>query len=357
MSCDDDKTLNDLIKSRTGCGGLGSGATGYWGRDIYRQVIADQQYDKQRALLFDKLMVGGLRTELWIGVESGEQCACYNESHRASDRKCGTCHGVGTVPGYLKFGHDTVWMSSTDTDITLTGLEITNKFKSSKVQLTSGTLSGTIESGDKAFSRTASGAVWEYDESSFIRIDGDSSVTVEYSIDAGSTWEDIADLVTNNPASGSIRFKATLTRTSSSILSPLFEIVRARYGSIDLEGTRRSPGDSDECVDQYGPWIYVMNEKPLQNYIKSDYGDLPTYTMKFWTMGLASFDSSLVVNSTDELLEGPSVAFRFLDGALANERKYVMTNWQMSDPGAYMVTIQTFTMRVADEVGPYSLLW
>ena len=342
---------SDLIKSRPGCGGLGSGATGYWGRSVYITMAQEQQYAKERALLFDKLIAGGLRTELWIGVDSGEKCACYNESHKASDRKCSTCHGVGLAPGYTKFGYSTVWMSATDADITLTGLEITNTFKSSKVQLTSGTLSGTIESGDKAFSRTAVGSVWEYDVSSFIRITTTSSVTMEYSIDSGSTWVDIANLVTNNPSSGVIRFKATLTRTTSSILTPLFEIIRARYSTIDLE---EAVGDGKYI---YGPWITVMNSKPRQNFLKSEHGDLPTYTMNFWTMGLASFDHSLTVNTTDELLEGPSVAFRFLDGVLANDRKYVMTDWLLSDPSGYMVTIQNFNMRVADEVGPYSLIF
>lgn len=356
MSCDN--KLSDLLKNRPGCGGLGSGATGYWGRSVYLQLAAEQQYGKQRALLFDKLLSNGLRTELWIGVETGNRCACYNEAHKAADRKCGSCHGIGLVPGYTKFGHDTVWMSATDADVTLTGLEITTTFKSAKVQLTAGTLAGTIESGDKAVDRTATGSAWEYDVSSFIRIDGSSNIAVEYSIDSGSNWLAISGLATANPSSGVIRFKATLTRTTSSVLSPLFEIMRARYGTIDLEGSRISSGDEpDTCISQYGPWIYVMNEKPRQNYLKSEHGDLPTYTMKFWTMGLASFDSSLTVNSSEELLEGPSVAFRFLDGVLANERKYVMTDWQMSDPGAYMVTIQTFTMRVADEVGPYAAIF
>jgi len=343
--------IKEIMENRGGCKGLGNMSPGYWGRSIYQHIFELQKYEKNRALLLDKVIGSGLRTELWIGVDSGEQCSCYSEHHKAADRKCSSCHGVGLVPGYTKFGYETLWMSATDSDVTLTDVEVTNTFKSSKVQLTSTATTGTIESGDKSFSRTVFGSEWEYDVSSFIRIAGDSSITVEYSVDSGSTWEDIADLPTANPSSGTIRFKATLTRTSTSILSPLFEIIRARFSTIALN-------DQVDGKYVYGPWIYVTNSKPRQNYIKSEYGDLPNYTMNFWTVGLSSFDSvNYTENTQDELLEGPSVAFRFLDGALAGDRKYVMTDWQMSDPSGYQITIQTFTLRVADEVGYYSLIW
>ena len=343
--------IKEIMANRSGCKGLGNMSTGYWGRSIYQHIVELQKYEKERALLFDKVVGGGLRTELWLGVESGDKCSCYNEHHKSADRKCASCHGIGLVPGYTKFGYETLWMSATDSDVTLTDVEVTTTFKSSKVQLASTATTGIIESGDKSFNRSVFGSVWEYDVSSFIRIANDSSVTVEYSLDSGLTWSDIAGLSTDNPASGTIRFKVTLIRDSTDTLSPLFEILRARYSTIAL-----SEFVNDKYV--YGPWIYVNNSKPRQNYIKSEYGDLPTHTMNFWTVGLSSFDSATYeVNTKDELLEGPSIAFRFKDGALAGDRKYIMTDWQMSDPSGHQITIQTFKLRVADEVGYYSLIW
>ena len=343
-----------ILDNRDGCKGLGGSAVGYWGRDIYKRIASEQVYAKERSLLEDQL-ASGLRVELWQGVTSGNQCSCYKQSQRAADRKCGSCHGVvdGYVPGYLKFGYETLWMTAVDSDITMTNVEITNTWKSSKVQLTETALTGVIESGDKAFSRTAIGSQWEYENIDFVRDVDNSSVVVEYSLDSGSTWNSMDNLEIDNPSSGSIRFRATLTRSSVDILSPLFEIVRSRFATIDL-GNQIGDG-----VYRDGPWIKILNSKPFKGSRKSDYGDLPALDggMSFWTVGLGTFDRSIELGSLDELLSGPNVALRFLDGVLANDKTYVITNWQHSDPGAYILVTQSFNARVADEVGPYSLLW
>lgn len=342
-----------IFDNRPGCKGLGGSAVGYWGRDVYKRVAEEQEWARQRALLTDQLVGTGLRTDLWIGVTSGNQCSCYKESFRQADRNCSSCHGVidGYVPGYLKFGYNTLWMASSDSDVVFTNTEVTTKWKSSKIQLTSGSTSGTIESGDKSFSRTAIGSQWEYDVQSFVRMEANSSVTVEYSIDSGSTWSAIADLVSANPSSGTIRFKVTLTRDTTSVLSPLFEIIRARYATVDLSGQRA------DGTYTYGPWISALNSKPAQNYRKSEQGDLPMHGMSLWTTGLATFDSSITVGSDAELLNGPDVVLQFRDGVLSDDRKYRLLDWQLSDPGAYVVLTQNFNIRVADEVGPYSFVW
>ena len=342
--------IND---SRSGCRGLGSSAVGYWGRSIYKRLQAEQEFAKQRALLQDELLGVGIRVNLWQGVESGTQCSCYKNSNKQADRKCKSCHGVidGYIPGYLKFGYNTLWMSANDTDVTLTNVEITTDFRSAKAGLTSGSLSGTIESADKTFSRTAIGSVWETNETSFLRDGDDSTVTVEYSLDSGSTWTSIADLPTANPSSGTIRFRATLTRTSTSILTPFFEIIRARYATLDLKEER---GDGTYT---YGPWIRLLNSKPFKGYQKSEHGDFPTTdTMTVWTSGLSMFDSSIEVNTAAELLNGPNVIFEILDGALAGTR-YLTLNWQHSDPAAYQITTQTFKVRREDPVSPFALVW
>ena len=79
--------------------------------------------------------------------------------------------------------------------------------------------------------------------------------------------------------------------------------------------------------------------------------------MSFWTTGLSTYDPDIELGSVGELLSGPNVAIQFLDGVLADDKKYVITNWQHSDPAAYIVTTQTFTAREADEVAPYSYIW
>lgn len=341
-----------LTDNRTGCNGLGSSAYGYWGRSVYKRLAEEQEFNRQRALLQDQIAGTGIRTALWIGVKSGEKCSCYKESNQQADRMCRSCYGVidGYVPGYNKFGYETLWMNGVDTDVTLTDVEITNTFKSSKVQLTSSATTGTIESSDKAFTRSAIGSTWEYEVSSFVRIENLSSVTVEYSLDSGSTWVAISELITANPSSGVIRFRATLSRDTADVLSPLFEIIRARYATISLSGQR-----SDGTYD-FGPHIRIMHSKPYKSYKKSEYGDRPAIdSMNFWISGLGMFNPSIAIGSPEELLNGPDVLIEILDGALAGKR-YMLINWMHSDPSATLVT-QSFTLRVIDPSEPKSLIW
>ncbi len=339
-----------------GCQGLGSNAVGSWARNPLKRVLEDQTPQKETALLRDQIRIGGLRAELWLGLHDKEgysRCSCYKKASQQADRKCASCHGIGYVPGYLKWGYTTYWMSATDPGVTFTNTEVTKTFKSSKVQLTSSSLSGTIESADFIFDRSVTGAVWETDVVQFIRVEGSSDVVVEYSLDAGTNWSDISTLATVNPASGSVRFRATLTRTSANVRSPLFEMASARYSRIPL-GTDYNPITDSVRT---GPWILVMSTVPEQQYIKSERGDLPQHgNTSFWTSGLSMFDPDVSPNTPEEMLTGPNVVIGFLDGALKG-KKYITTSWSFSDPMGFNLTSQSFKIRIADDAGPYQLLW
>ncbi len=343
--------------SKTGCNGLPGGhmATGWWGRDSHRRVLADQQHAKERALLTDQLKAGGLRAALWQSVDIGNKCSCYKESNDQADRKCYSCHGAGIVPGYLKFGYETLWMAPTDSDVTLTNVKITTDFKSAKIVLNDDATTGTMESGDKPFSRIVIGSQWEYENNIFIRISGSSNVIVEYSLDSGSSWSDISNIVSANPSSGTIRFRTTLTRDSIGILSPLFEIVRARYSTIPFQ-EQQPNGDY-----RWGPWILAMRNVPKKRRTKSEHGDIPTQEgLSFWTSGLSLFDESITVGSTDELIKfednGPPDFIEILDGVMEGSR-YVIVERQHSDPFSYLIVQQTMVIRLADPVGPYNLVF
>lgn len=338
--------------TQRGCKLPGSNmAVGYWGRDIHAQVFADQQIGKERALLQEQILLGGFRTELWQGVKTGPECACYNPINRMADKKCLACHGVGIVPGYLKFGYNTLWMSASDADVTLTDLRLTKNYQSSKLELVDGALTGVVESADKPFSRTVFGAVWETSVQYYLMESDYSSVAVEYSLDSGGTWLDLSNLPSETMLTGVIRFRVTMSRTEVEARSPLFEMLRARYATIPLS----NPDVND--VYRKGPWILIMREPPSTGYRKQDYGDLPIEeNLPLWTAGLGMFDSSITMGSTDELIQGPEALVRLLDGARAGNR-YVATSWQNSDPMAYIIVSQTFKMRITDSVDPMSLVW
>ena len=336
-----------------GCKGLGGTAVGYWGRSVFKRLAAEQEFGRQRALLQDQILGTGIRVSLWQGVSSGIKCACYKETNRSADRKCKSCHGVinGYIPGYLKFGYNTLWMSVKDTDVTLTNTQLITDFKSAKIGLIAGAVSGTIESADKSFTRSATGSIWEYESIKFIRIEDDSDVVVEYSLNSGDTWTDIEQLPTANPSSGVIRFRATLSRTSSDIFTPYFEIVRARYSRIDLDEER------SEGVYTYGPFIRIMNSRPFRSLLKSEYGDFPNISgMTFWTSGLSMFDSSIEIGSAEELLDNNLTIIEFLEGALAGKRFTVM-NGKLGDPAATVIVTQDFNLREVDTIGPRGIVW
>lgn len=337
---------------REGCHGVGQLAVGYWAPDIYKHINGMQEQARQRALLTEQILAGSIRANFWQGATDGPKCGCYKESNQMADRKCSACHGVGVVPGYLKFGYNTLWMGTTDTDITLTSVRLSSGFKSAKIELVAGALTGTIESGDKVFERTAVGSSWEVDFQAFTRDPTyTTSVVIEYSLDSGTTWSEICNLVSANPASGTIRFRATLTRSDAVALSPFFEIVRARYAAIDLS----REGVTGEY--RMGPWILVMREPPSTGYKKQEYGDIPFENgMEYWTAGLGLFDPRITLGSLQELIKGEYTFIEILDGARVGSR-YVATEWKNSDPFAYIIVSQTFKIRVIDTVEPLSLVW
>ena len=349
--------MSGAWSNRLGCKGLGGNAVGSWAREPLQRIIQDQTPQKETALLRDQLRIGGLKLELWLGVtESAEhpQCACYKQSFQQADRKCSSCHGTGHVPGYLKWGYSTYWMSATDVGNTFTDTEVTNTFHSSKVQLTAGSLTGTLESADLPFTKELAASVWETDIQGFIREEASltSSLTVEYSLDSGVTWTALSALPAAGPTTGSLRFRATLTRTTAAVRSPLFEIVRARYSRIPL-GTFVN-NYIEAPVD--GPWILAINGYPDQQYIKSEHGDAPQGSSTFWTGGMSMFDPLVEVGSDAELIHGPNILVQFMDGALAGKR-YRPTSWKQSDPFAYKIVSQDFQVRVSDPVGPYGYVW
>lgn len=326
-------------------------AVGYWGGDIYAQVFAEQQAARERALLTDQILAGSLRASLWQGATSGTRCACYKESNQQPDRKCGACHGVsgGFVPGYLKFGYATLWMTGFDPDVTLTHVRKAD-FKSAKMVLEDGEIWGTIESGDKPFSRTVLGSKWEYQSLFFLREEAMTDVVVEYSLDSGETWNDIATLPIANPSSGTIRFKATLRRDEPEALSPYFEIVRARYATISLS-------KPSGVGYRMGPWILVMRAPPQTRQRKYEYGDIPMEEgLTFWTAGLALFDPKIEYGSREELISGPDTFIEILDGVKVGNR-YLSVQWQNSDPFGFIIVSQTFQIRIVDPVGPLGLVW
>lgn len=335
----------------TGCSGLGSGAVGYWGRDIHRRILAEGELEKQRALLTEQILAGGLRMAVWRSVLSGTQCNCWNKANEQSDRKCVSCYGQRYVPGFYKFGYNTLWLSASDSGTQSVNLR-RPEYKSSYIEISPGFTSGTLESVDFPFIRSAFGSVWEYEVSAVVREDG-GQVVAEYSLDAGVTWFDISNLPTENPAAGSIRFRITLARETVSKVSPQFSILRARYATIPLSGLTNGEYRN-------GPWVLALKTNVYRQIKKQDIGDIPYYDSgNFWTVGLSTFDPNIQPGTREDIFEGPGFV-EFLDGVFRVSNvtaRRNLTSWRTSDPFGYIILSQDFTLRIADPVGPYALAW
>jgi hypothetical protein len=172
-------------------------AVGYWGNSMRCRISQDQTVQKMRALLQDQLLGGGLKVDLWMSVHDvrdGEvaasgtlRCTCVKTSGEHADRRCFSCHGIGYVPGYLKFGYNTIWVSSASPGLTLHGTQINTVLKPNRYELQNGVLSGTIETPDLLYTRELPDFTWEARSDGVVKDNSAAGITVEFSVDHGAT--------------------------------------------------------------------------------------------------------------------------------------------------------------------------
>ena len=99
-----------------------------------------------------------------------------------------------------------------------------------------------------------------------------------------------------------------------------------------------------------------MSGYPDQQYVKGEHGDAPQGSTSFWTSGMSMFDPDVTVGSEAELIHGPNIVVKFLDGVLAG-RIYRPTSWKQSDPFGFKVVTQDFQIRESSSVEPYAYVW
>ena len=127
--------------------------------------------------------------------------------------------------------------------------------------------------------------------------------------------------------------------------------MRARYATIDLSGQQ------DDGTYRRGPWILIAKSPPEQQEKKDEHGDRPLQEgLSFWTAGLGMFDPTIQYGTDEELIRGPEVLIKVLDGAMA-ESRYIATSWKWSDPFGYKIVQQMFRIRAESPEGMHSLVW
>lgn len=341
----------------------------YWGRDVRQRVKDEMTLEKTRALLESQLTGGGLRASLWQSVVDPRtlieplvtppgllRCSCVKLSNEHADRRCKSCHGISFIPGYKKFGHETIWISSITPQLVLTNVSINTIIKPNRLELNQGALTGTIECPDIPFIRLIRDQPWDFRNDYILKDGVNSSITAMFSVDGGLTWQPLTALSTAGTPpginAGRIRFRITLNRTTTSIPSPAWEILRTRFPVIDL-------------YNRFGPWILVLKTVPGAKNIQDTRGIvLDESGTNFWTAPLSYFnrqvqDQGFVDQKLNynELIIDPAF-IQFMEGvpSVLHNQRWSIISVNHSDPFGFF-TKQNFQARLEQELEFTSLVW
>lgn len=289
-------------------------AVGYWGRNPHARVVADKTVDKVTSWNLDKIMTMGLPFAVWreaaSTVDNLPDCSCVKDTAKQADVPCLSCYGTGKVPGFLKFGTRTYWMSSIDPGWVTTNIALDKVNRPFRLHLVDDQLSGTAISPAVAIDLTGKLSAWDYKIDGFTR--GDpllSNFTVEYSVDGGTVWLAMSQLNITPPTT-TIKFKLTITRTAVGVKSPMLEMIRLRFQTM-----------ADLRKELSEPVIRVLETWDKNAESRTTYGNRQDSAGKrFWTMPLAFFDptmpretplSRLMDDVFIEIRFGGNIGFRF----------------------------------------------
>lgn len=337
-------------------------AVGYWGRDMRCRIGQEQTLPKMRALLQDQLLGGGVQAALWLSVHDvrdGDvaapgtlKCSCVKASGQHADRRCLSCHGINFIPGYRKFGHETLWAASISPNLQVTDVQLNTTLKPNRIELAPTATTGSIETEDLFFVRLHTNMLWDYRNDYVVKDAANSSVSAFFSVDSGASWLPIASLAMTNPTTGRIRFRIVLQRTSTSVMSPSWEILRARFPTIPVNG-------------RFGPWILVLKSVSPDKQIQDIRGiQIDSSNNAFWTAPLSFFDCTVNAQSNitatfdeNDTLRDPAF-IEFLEGARSakHSQRWTLTNYTFSDPLGYLVR-QFFQARLAQQEEFTWLVW
>lgn len=266
---------------------LTGNAPGYWGRNIHARVNAENVIGKVTKWNLDKIMAMGLPFAVWREASSTidglPDCSCVKDTAKQADVPCLSCYGTGKIPGYLKFGTRNYWLSSVDPSWILTNLVVDKNNRPFRLQIQDGQVSGTAVSPSITIDTTGKLGAWEHNIAGFTRDGGaNSSILVEFSINGGTTWFPMTQLVAQNPTT-TIKFRVTLTRSNAGIKTPMFEMVRVRFATM--------PDIRNELSE---PVIRVIPTWDKNAEFRTPHGSRMDATGKrFWTMPLTFFDATM----------------------------------------------------------------
>lgn len=314
-------------------------APGYWGSNIRCRIESENVTDKVLSLNYDKVMAMGLPIAVWREASSvlvdPLLCSCFKDTSKQPDIPCAQCHGTGHIPGYIKMGTRTYWSEATAAGWTFTNTVVDTVNRPNRIMLSPAAVSGIAVSPNITISVTGKLAAWEASANAFTRDQGAaSSILVEASKDNGVTWFALSALEAQAPTT-QLRFKATFTRTTATVKSPMFEIVRARFPTM-LDTMR---GELQE------PVIRVLPTWNIEQEQRNAYGtSVQQSNQAFWTLPLFFFDETIAENTPAARLEDDVFVEDRFGGSVGS--RYPITEFKYSDTFGKF-TRQEFTARKA----------
>jgi hypothetical protein len=283
-------------------------AVGYWGRDINTRIEQEQTPEKIQALLQDKIESRGKSVFLWMQATEDTPnsliCSCVKDTTERPDVTCSSCYGVGVIPGYIKFSHETLFMSSIADGLTLIDVEQDTEIKPFRIMLTELATVGTIVSPRLQFSNPLS-LDWDY-EVVCPNIVDTNTVSVSFSLD-GINYYPLSEINDNGKKPigiGGIYLKVMMTRTSVEHRSPEFEIIRIRHAMRN------------------DPYIKILRPQVTELPTLMQYGRrTENMAERFWTLPLNYFCPTIppntplariLENSFYERIDGINAGNRFV---------------------------------------------
>jgi hypothetical protein len=196
----------------------GLGETDMWARLVMRHD--------------EMLATGGVSASLWLQLNSGTQCTCLKAETGQFDQRCPICYGARFIGGYEKFGHQTLTVHAGDTALTLTDTTVQERRNPYPIVLSNGKTTGTILTPEYAITDNYGFVGYDLTAQNHMRDTSQSQITVEYTVDGGLNWVNIASSTTLlNEPSLRVQFRVTMTRATATASSPFFQILRARWKS------------------------------------------------------------------------------------------------------------------------------
>jgi hypothetical protein len=261
-------------------------AVGYWGRDPHKRIESEQVPQKILSLHIDKLRSRGKDVFLWQQVASTDPqaltCSCVKSTTDRADTTCASCYGVKSIPGYVKFAHETLYLASIDTGAILTDVILDTSVKPHRILLADTFTTGTFTSPAISYVN-ALDLNWDF-RGDYANIKSTNTVVLEFSTDNVNYFpiNEINDTGKKPLGSGNIYLRVTLTRASATDRSPEFEIFRVRHPKLET------------------PYIKILRPAVIENPVWGTYGKTTEQSgERFWTVPLNYFDSSITADTVN----------------------------------------------------------